>query len=187
MDSESASLQEYLVVKGQEGDRQAINELYKLYAKAMYNICRRMVGDEEEARDVMQDAFVDAFANLGKLQQPRTFPAWMKRVVVNHCINALRKKRLFTISIEEKFDLAYEDDDDNYYATTEAGRILQAMDKISAGCRTVMNLYLFEGYDHAEIGQILGITESASKAQYCKGKAKIRDLLGMEKLKVANQ
>ncbi len=187
MDSESASLQEYLVVKSQEGDRRAINELYKLYAKAMYNICRRMIGDEEEARDVLQDAFVDAFASLGKLQQPKTFPAWIKRVVVNHCINTLRKKRLFTISIEEKFDLAYEDDDDNYYARMEASKILQAMDQVSTGCKTVMNLYLFEGYDHAEIGQILGITESASKAQYCKGKAKVRDLLGMEKLKVANQ
>ena len=70
------------MVRSQEGDRRAINELYKLYSKAMYNICRRMIGDEEEARDVLQDAFVDAFASLKKLQQPKTFPAWIKRVVV---------------------------------------------------------------------------------------------------------
>ncbi len=180
-------MQDYLVVKGQEGDRRAMNELYQLYAKAMYNICRRMVGDEEEARDVMQDAFVDAFASLPKLQQPKTFPAWIKRVVVNHCINALRKKRLFTVSIEDRHDWIDDNDNDDYYSKMEAAKIIQAMDKISSGCRTVMNLYLFEGYDHAEIGQIMGISESASKAQYCKGKAKIRELLGMEKLKVASQ
>ncbi len=146
-----------------------------------------MLGDEEEARDALQDAFVDAFAHLGKLQQPKTFPAWIKRVVVNHCINALRKKRLFTISIDEHSDWMDDQEEDDYYTRMEAARIISAMDKISDGCRTVMNLYLFEGYDHSEIGEILGISESASKAQYCKAKGKIRELLGVEKIKVANQ
>lgn len=187
MDSGSLSLQEYLVIKGQEGDRRAINELYRLYAKAMYNICRRMMGDEEEARDALQDAFIDAFSHLDKLQQPKTFPAWIKRVVVNQCINALRKKRLLTVSIDDRHEWADDNDDDDYYTRIEAGKILNALDKISDGCRTIINLYLFEGFDHAEIGLILGISESASKAQYCKGKARIRELLGMQKFKTANQ
>lgn len=182
------SLQEYLVLRGREGDRRAMNELYRLYAKAMYNICRRMLGNEEEARDALQEAFVHAFTQLAKLQEPRTFPAWVKRIVVNHCINSLRKKRLLTVSIDDRHDWIDDDDDaSDYYVRVETEKILRAMDRISDGCRTVMNLYLFEGYDHAEIGQILGISESASKAQYCKGKARIRELLGMEKMKVANQ
>ena len=71
----------------------AQNELYKLYAGAMFNICRRMIGNEEDARDILQDSFVDAFTRVKKLQVDKTFPAWIKRIVVNNCLNAIRKNK----------------------------------------------------------------------------------------------
>ncbi len=159
------------------GDQGAQFELYNLYSAAMYNICRRMMGDEEEAKDVLQDSFVDAFSKLPSLREISTFSLWIKRIVTNNCINALRKKRLMTTELNESHDGVMEEDDDFEYTHFKAERIMGAVDQLPDGCRTVLNLYLFEGYDHKEIGQILSISESASKAQYCKAKARIRNRL----------
>ncbi len=151
--------------------------LYKLYAKAMYNICRRMMGDEEEAKDILQESFIDAFQKLPKLREVNTFSSWIKRIVINNCINAIRKRKLETTQLEDNQDFVMEEDDDYEYAEFQAQQILSAIDKLPEGCKTVLNLYLFEGYDHKEIAEILQVTESASKAQYCKAKARIRHLL----------
>ncbi len=178
MESGQQTIHKYLVQRSQKGDRQAQNELYKLYVQAMYNICRRMMGDDEEAKDVLQEAFVTAFANIGKLKQEVTFSAWIKRIVINHCLNALKKKRLTTVELDNHDDFLEDVEEDTDFTEFEARRVMGAIDKISEGCRTVLNLYLFEGYDHKEIGQILGISEATSKAQYSKAKSKIRQLLG---------
>ncbi|WP_422360580.1 RNA polymerase sigma factor [Reichenbachiella sp.] len=171
-----------LILQCKAGDRVAQNELYKLYAGAMFNICRRMVNDEDEARDLLQDAFVEAFMKMHSLKELSTFSAWMKRITVNKCINAIKKKRIFAISIDENVDPADEDESiDRDIIGHEAQSIMKALEQISDGCRTVFNLYLFEGYDHKEISQIMGISESASKSQYSKAKKKIRDLLKTKK------
>ena len=176
------SIQTYLVKKAKEGDREAMNELYRLYSKAMFNICRRMLPDEDDAKDVLQDSFIDAFTKVKSLQNEVTFPAWLKRITVNNCLSVLRKSDRFADSLDENYDIPEDFESDNYLAEQKARQILEAAEKISAGCRTVFNLYLFEGYDHKEIGQILSITESASKAQYSKAKAKIRQILESEAL-----
>ena len=176
MDSGQQTIHKYLVIKSKEGDRRAQSELYGLYAKAMYNICRRLMDDDDEAKDVLQDAFVDAFLKIHTLENESVFSAWIKRIVVNKCINTLRKKKLNLVQIDERTEYV-EEVDETDFQQYEANRIMTAIDQISEGCRTVLNLYLFEGYDHKEIGEILGVTESASKAQYSKAKAKIRNLL----------
>lgn len=171
-----------LILQCKAGDRVAQNELYKLYAGAMYNICRRMMNDEDEARDLLQDAFVEAFMKIHSLKELSTFSAWIKRITVNKCINAIKKKRIFAISIDENVDPAEEDEYiDRDIIGHEARAIMKALEQISDGCRTVFNLYLFEGYDHKEISHIMGISESASKSQYSKAKQKIRDLLRTKK------
>lgn len=171
-----------LILQCKAGDRVAQNELYKRYAGAMYNICRRMMNDEDEARDMLQDAFVEAFMKIHSLKVLSTFSAWIKRITVNKCINAIKKKRIFAISIDENVDPADEESGiDQEIISYEAQSIMKALEQISDGCRTVFNLYLFEGYDHKEISQIMGISESASKSQYSKAKQKIRDLLQTKK------
>lgn len=171
-----------LIMQCKAGDRVAQNELYKRYAGAMYNICRRMMNDEDEAKDLLQDAFVEAFMKINNLKELSTFSAWIKRITVNKCINAIKKKRIFAISIDENVDPAGEDESiDKEIIGHEAQAIMNALEQISDGCRTVFNLYLFEGYDHKEISQIMGISESASKSQYSKAKQKIRDLLTTKK------
>ena len=174
----SHSLQEYLIKRCKQGDRQAQNELYRLFAGAMYSVCRRMLGNEEEAKDLLQDAFIDAFVKLHSLQDAKLFPAWLKRIVVNKCINQLRKRTLHE-ELQE-YDLEASPYDEGEFTDVQAKRVLKAVDKLPAGCKTVLNLYLFEGYDHSEIAQILEISTSASKAQYCKAKARIRTMIETE-------
>lgn len=136
-----------------------------------------MMGDEEEAKDLLQESFIDAFQKLPNLREVNTFSSWIKRIVINNCINAIRKKRLDTAELNDTMDLVEDEKDDFEYTNYQASQIMQVIDLLPNGCKTVLNLYLFEGYDHKEIGSILGVSESASKAQYCKAKARIRKLL----------
>ena len=155
----------------------AQERIYKLYAGAMYNICRRMLGDEDNAHDVLQESFIDVFQKLPGLRDTSFFSAWIKRIVTNNCINYLRKKRLVTSELEDNYDVEIEEEDDFDYKLFQIEQIKEAVDQLPDGCKTVLSLYVFEGYDHKEIGEILSISESASKAQYCKAKGKIRKLL----------
>lgn len=170
-----------LILRCQAGDRVAQNEMYRRYAGAMYNICRRMMNDDDDAKDLLQDVFVEAFLKIGTLKELSTFSAWIKRITVNKCINAIKKKRIFAVSLDESMDPAEEQEViDKEIISHEAQNIMRALEQISDGCRTVFNLYLFEGYDHKEISQIMSISESASKAQYSKAKQKIRNLLTVQ-------
>jgi RNA polymerase sigma factor (sigma-70 family) len=177
LESEAISLHKYLINRSQAGDRKAQHELYNLYVESMYNVCRRMMGNQEDARDMLQESFIQAFTRLHTLKKEELFPAWLKRIVVNQCLNQLRKTRDFKGMISEKVEIPGEEQEQMEAKDLQVARIKQAMDGISEGCRTVLNLYVFEGYDHQEIAKILGISESASKAQYSKAKSKIRALL----------
>ena len=177
LESEAISLQKYLINRSQAGDRKAQHELYNLYVGAMFNICRRMMGNDEDAKDVLQDSFIQAFTKLKSLKNEAMFPAWLKRIVVNQCLNQLGKSKDFKLMVQENLEMPMEEQEDADETRYQVDRIKQALDKISEGCRTVLNLYVFEGYDHQEIAGILGISVSASKAQYSKAKSKIRMIL----------
>ena len=84
-----------------KGDRLSQYRLYKLYAKAMYNTCYRFVNNKEQAEDLLQDSFTEAFLNLKSFSYKSSFGAWLKRIVVNRCINELKKKRPVLILEED--------------------------------------------------------------------------------------
>lgn len=166
---------EHLVARCRQGDRAAQAALYQRYSRAMFSICLRMVGRREEAEDLLQEIFVDAFTHLHTYEGKATFGAWLKRITVNHCISALRKRQV-------QFDLdatpnpaAPEDHSPEPEYSVEA--VQRAMSQLADGYRAVLSLYLFEGYDHEEIAQILNIAPSTSKTQYKRGKEKLVQLL----------
>lgn len=162
-----------------KGNRKAQQELYQQYAKAMYNTCYRIMNNAEEAEDILQEAFVSAFRNLASFKYESTFGAWLKRIVVNHAINSLRKRKLQLISMSET-NIDYEDHkytEDRGNQTLSVAKIKKAMKELPEGYRVVFSLYLIEGYDHKEISKILGITESTSKSQLNRAKSKLRALM----------
>ncbi|MEM0991600.1 MAG: sigma-70 family RNA polymerase sigma factor [Bacteroidota bacterium] len=160
-----------------KGERRAQFELYKLYARAMYNVCLRMLNNEADAEDVLQNSFVDVFRRMDSFRQEASIGAWMKRIVVNNCINFLKKKRIRFQELEERHASSI--------ATVEVSApqinvkaIDTAIKQLSDGYRIVFSLYALEGYDHKEIAQILNISEATSKSQYSRAKQKLRLLLG---------
>lgn len=183
METVTADIHRYLIERCLENDRKAQFQIYRLYADAMYNVCYRMLKNEEDARDVLQEAFVDAFTKLHTFRFDAAFGSWLKRIVINRCINFLQKRKLLTINVEERklSHIAEETEDDQTEIAWEISLVRYCMDKLPEGARVVLNLYLFEGYDHAEIAEILNITESTSKAQYSKAKKRLRELITQEK------
>ena len=131
--------------------------LYNQYAKAMLNVSYRIMGTIESAEDILQDAFTEAFRKLHTYRYDSAFGAWLKRIVVNKCINELKRK---------KADLKYYDDMAQFNPNTEiedalpelsVASIKKAMEQLPQGNRIIFSLYLLEGYDHKEIGQILWV------------------------------
>ncbi len=158
------------------GDRQSQFKLYNLYAKAMYNTALRIVRDEAEAADVLQEAFVDAFGRLDSFRQESTFGLWMKQIVVNKSISALRKRRLELRPLEDGEHVAEEEQDESD-VEMRVEAIKQAIDSLPDGYRLVLTLYLLEGYDHEEIAHILQISETTSRSQFLRGKRKLLERL----------
>jgi len=159
------------------GKRKAQFRLYRLYAKAMFNICYRMVNNRADAEDLLQEAFTDAFIKLGSFRYESTFGAWIKSIVVNRCINHL-KKRNPDVFITDHLPDRHEEEEINYQDIRFRVDALQkAVGQLPEGYRVILSLYLFEGYDHEEIASILGISVSTSKSQYFRAKLKIREIL----------
>ncbi len=168
-----------IIEECKQGSAKSQFKLYKLYSKAMFNICCRMMNSVEEAEDVLQEAFTDAFRNLEKFRYESSFGAWLKRIVINRCINALKSKKAELMLHEDmiSYDSIEEEKVDEGELQLSVQKIRQAVSKLSDGYRLVFTLYSFEGYDHTEISQILGISESTSKSQYMRAKQKIKEML----------
>ena len=170
-----------LVERCKQGNRQAQFELYKLYSRAMYNVCLRMVKNETDAEDLLQNSFIDVFSKLHTFRFQSSVGAWIKRIVVNNCINFLKRRKVYFEELQSHHqDLRAESPPEEPRLNVES--INRAIMQLPDGYRVVFSLYMLEGYDHKEIGQILGVTEATSKSQYSRAKSKLRDLLGSEQL-----
>ena len=173
-----SNIHQDLIEKSLEGDEFAQNRLYMLYSKAMYNTCLRITNNKDDASDVLQEAFVSAFRNLGSYKGDAAFGAWLKRIVINKALNHIKKKQLEFTSLDiDNHDLAHEETHITEHDTYSIDKVKEAINKLPEGYKVVFSLYLLEGYDHQEISEILGISVSTSKSQYNRAKRKIRELL----------
>ena len=164
-------------------NRRAQLKLYNQYCDGMYIVAKRFVKDSFEAEDVVQEAFIKAFSKLHQYKAEVTFGSWLKRIVINKCIDSLKSKRQFMLEVDEVHlkvvDSSYEDEwlvDDAI--TLED--VKKAISNLPEKYKYVVMLFLIEGYDHQEISQILNISEVASRTQLSRGKVKLRDLLKQE-------
>ncbi len=144
----------------------------------MYNVGFRIVNNEEEAQDVLQEAFISAFRNLNLYRGDSTFGVWLKRIVVNKAINQVNKKKMERFPEDDHWDIKDEEPKDEFeHFPFSVDKVKNAIRKLPDGYRSVLSLYLLEGYDHGEIAGILGITESTSKSQFNRSKKKLKELL----------
>jgi RNA polymerase sigma factor (sigma-70 family) len=171
------NIHEDLILQCKAGDRDAHYKLYKLYSRSMYNVCYRIVGREEDAEDALQEGFISAFRNLESYRGDATFGAWLKRIVVNKAINQLKKRRHETLPDDDNWDMAEPEPPAEYKAEFSVEKVRDAIQQLPDGYRTVLSLYLLEGYDHQEIAEIVQISESTSKSQLNRAKNKLKELL----------
>ena len=165
-----------LIEKSKLGDRKMQYKLYSLYVDAMFNVSIRIVKVKEDAEDVIQDSFTDAFKHLETFNYQSTFGSWLKRIVVNKSINYVKVKRIPLVAIEEH-DYWISEPEDVQEKQLDISKIKAAINMLPYAYQTVINLYLIEGYDHNEIGDILEISVSTSKSQYHRAKKKLIELI----------
>jgi RNA polymerase sigma-70 factor (ECF subfamily) len=177
LEQQLLNIHEELIARCKAGDREAHYKLYKLYSRAMFNVSFRITGREEDAEDALQEAFISAFRNLDSYRGDAAFGAWLKRIVVNKAINVLKKRKHELMPEDEQWDVAEEEAPAEYKEDLTVERVKHAIEQLPDGYRSVLSLYLIEGYDHEEIGQILNISESTSKSQLNRAKSKLREIL----------
>jgi RNA polymerase sigma-70 factor (ECF subfamily) len=172
-------IRDELVERCKQGDAQSYEALYRQYSKAMFNTSLRIVNNTADAEDVLQESFLDAFRNLHDFHYRSTFGAWMKKIVINKSINLLRKRKAILIDMEadELQDVADNEpvnEEEIQYKVEEVKKMIL---KLPDGYRTVLSLYLLEGYDHEEISQILQISHNTVRTQYVRAKQKLLSLI----------
>lgn len=166
-----------LIADCRKGNRQAQFKLYKLYSKAMYNTALRIVADADEAADVLQDAFIDAFKRLDSFRQESTFGLWMKQIVVNKSLSAIRKRKFEIEPIDNADEIPEEEIYEDSSISFKVEQVKEAINQLADGYRVVLSLYLLEGYDHEEIAHILKISENTSRSQFLRAKRKLLEIL----------
>jgi RNA polymerase sigma-70 factor (ECF subfamily) len=165
-----------------KGDRNAQMELYYRYYRAMYNTSLRILGRSDDAEDAMQEAFIKAFRRLTEFEGRSGLGLWLKRIVINTSIDKLRKRRkLMEAELSEESTPEEEDEtsasDKDEDIEIQAEQIRKAILQLPEGYRIVVSLYLLEGYDHEEIGKILGISNSTARSQFARGRKKLIEIL----------
>lgn len=169
-----------LVIACKKGDRAAAGQLYKRYSGAMYHICLRMLNNREEAEDMLQESFYQVFTKISTFRGEAAIGAWIKRIVVNKCLNHLKKKNLKFVEADE-LEFVEEEAVDEQAFTYTVQNIKHAIGELPDGYRVVLNLYLFEGYSHKEIAEKLDISLSTAKTQYMRARRKVREMVARDR------
>jgi RNA polymerase sigma-70 factor (ECF subfamily) len=139
----------------------------------MMGLCLRYVGDRETARDLLQDGFVKVFTSLNMYSGTGSFEAWIRMIFVNMAIEYLRKKDILqdTVDLENIRNLTEEE---TAVSKLTAEMIMELVQQLPDGFRTIFNLYAIEGYSHKEIGDKLHISETTSRSQYARARQWLR-------------
>lgn len=152
------------------GNRKAQKELYETYSRKMMGVCLRYAGDRETARDLLQDGFVKVFTSLASYAEAGSFEGWMRKIFVNTALEHLRKSDVLRDAVDLDNTAEPVQSDNSVISQMSAAELMQIVNALPAGFRTVFNLFAVEGYSHREIGEMLHITESTSRSQYTRAK-----------------
>ena len=177
---------EQLVERIRLKDLRAMSQLYQMYIEELSSVCYRYVPSESDAKDVLQNSFVKIFTSVPTIdyRDEPSFRGWMKKVVVNEALTFLKEKKKLQFMAQEIDNLDIPDDEPSTERIT-ADELHQLISELPDGYRTVMNLYVFEGYSHKKIAESLGFTPSTSASQLYFAKRllskKVKELLNKRK------
>ena len=173
---ETATYNEAELIAGcARGDRDAQKMLYERYSSVMYPVCVRYLG-REDAKDVLQDGFLTVFDKIGTYKGEGSFEGWMRKIFVNASLMQLRKSDVLrrTEDIGQAPELVKTTD----YGALEqisSREILDLVAQLPSGLRSVFNLFVLDGYSHAEVSAMLGITEQSSRSQVSRARSLLQE------------
>lgn len=167
-------------------ERWAQELLYKDYYAVLMPLCQRYANNKEDALDIMHEGFIKVFKHIGKYQMGTSLNAWIKRIMVNTAIDFYRKKvRRRTENLETAYTV--KSSDPNAINFLAAEEIIQRLHQLSPSYRSIFNLYVIEGFSHKEIAEKMNISESTSRSNLVKARAKLRALLTANHAEYANR
>lgn len=167
---------ENLIKACKKGNKLAQLQVYDLYCKAMFNVALRYLNDREDAKDAMQEGFLKAFTKIEYYQPKASFGSWLKRIIINQCIDELKKKKMVFNDVEvEKMEIPSDNWDFNTSITKT--QILDAIENLKDKHKVVVKLYLIDGFDHGEIAEILEIPVETSRTYLHRGKLSLKNKL----------
>ena len=168
-----------LVTQCRAQNPKAQTALYNQYCDGMFVVASRYLKDTAEAEDAMQVAFIKAFKKIEQFKGDVSFGAWLKRIVINTCLDALKKKKIRFEEINEQTLSLEHQNDKSWSVENKITKQLveQAIEKLPPNYKSVVQLFLLEGYDHQEIAQVLDITQSASRTKLHRGKIQLQQHL----------
>lgn len=170
-------MQSDLIKQCKANDRKAQLELYQKYCDGMYCVAMRFLKNPDDAEDVMQEAFIKAFLKLDQFRGDVTFGAWLKRIVVNKCLDFIKSRKDKFTEIKEHMAPVVEDDNWEVDDGLSLDQIKDSMDQLPDKYREVVYLYLVEGYDHSEISEILNLTNNTCRSRLLRGKGHLKQIL----------
>ncbi len=159
------------LIKGcQKGKREFQQALYDKYCDGMYLVALRYSKMQQEAEDILQEAFLKVFNNIKTFRKDSSLAYWIKRIVVNTALNHQRSK-LYLYPMVDVSDLTNRSVDEAAISNLSYEELLKMIQKLPQGCQVIFNLFAIEGYKHNEIAEMLKISEGTSKSQYSRAKS----------------
>ena len=170
------SSEEQLLAKLREGDAAATAQLYRLHVRYLTAVCSRYVVNDEDVKDVLQEAFIKIFSSIHRFQPKGegALRSWMSRIVANEAIDLLKAKSRLSLS-ELTEDSTGMPDEEPEVEEVPAGQLQRFVQELPEGYRVVFNLYVMEGKSHREIAAMLGIKEGTSASQLHKAKCALAE------------
>lgn len=168
----SAMTDEQLLEAILRQDAKAQRLLYERFARKMFGVCLRYTRNREEAEDYLQDGFLKVFQKISSFKNEGSLEGWIRRVMVNTCLDHLRQQKMQWNEMDEATEPA---ENAEVLDKLQASDLLELIRQLPPGFRTVFNLFAIEGYSHKEIGEMLNISEGTSKSQFARARMNLVD------------
>ncbi|MBQ6201385.1 MAG: sigma-70 family RNA polymerase sigma factor [Prevotella sp.] len=167
-----------LVKRLQEGDKTAAREFYTRYGGSLAGVCVRYIADEEDVKDVIQNALVHIYSHITdfKYRGNGSLEAWVVRIAVNESLKFLRTKVQYEL-LQPDYDIIDDSEDDPSVRDIPPDILREMLNRLPTGYRTVLNLYVFEGKSHQEIARLLGIKKDSSASQLLRAKSLLAQMI----------
>jgi RNA polymerase sigma factor (sigma-70 family) len=168
------------VIKGcLAGDRRDQELLYRRHSAKLYAVCLQYSGNDEEARDILQEGFIKIFENLHHFKHEGSFEGWIRKIVVNTALEKFRSRHnLYRVDDIDTISEPEAEPDNEDYAGLEVYDLLYIIRELPPKYRMVFNLYAIEGYSHREIGTMLNISEGTSKSNLSRARSILQRRVG---------